>query len=268
MLNSALANRHSLVSKMLFAGGALVAAAATLAPQSAFAASAAASAASDNFRVAPEDVEANKTALGVSDPEFRALHDGWGRIKGASSKSDVAIPAINPVTSMDYSSNFGLRRAPMRHASRNHKGVDIRGPIGTPIYATADAMVGRANWVSGYGKLIELEHGNAIQTRYGHLSALNVVPGQRVRQGDLIGFMGSTGRSTGSHLHYEVRIGGEAVNPISFLPVAATPAPAPVAVATAPSNITFVSNVSNKLPAATASASESAGGPTLVVVRP
>jgi murein DD-endopeptidase MepM/ murein hydrolase activator NlpD len=171
---------------------------------------------------------------------------------------------------MDYSSNFGLRRAPMRHASRNHKGVDIRGPIGTPIYATADAMVGRANWVSGYGKLIELEHGNAIQTRYGHLSALNVVPGQRVRQGDLIGFMGSTGRSTGSHLHYEVRIGGEAVNPNGFLPVDAKPVvvAAPAAVATAPSNITFVSNVSNQLPAASAAASNSSGGPTETVVRP
>jgi murein DD-endopeptidase MepM/ murein hydrolase activator NlpD len=268
MLNSALASRQSLVSKMLFAGGALVAAAASLAPQSAFAAAAAASAASDNFRVAPEDVEANKTALGVSDPEFRALHDGWGRIKGAASKSDVAIPAINPVSNMDYSSNFGLRRAPMRHASRNHKGVDIRGPIGTPIYATADAMVGRANWVNGYGKFIELEHGNAIQTRYGHLSALNVIAGQHVRQGDLIGFMGSTGNSTGSHLHYEVRVGGEAVNPISFLPIIATPVAAPVVVSIASSNITFVTNVSNKLPAAPAGASESKGGPTLVVVRP
>jgi murein DD-endopeptidase MepM/ murein hydrolase activator NlpD len=268
MLNSALANRQSLVSKMLCAGGVAFVAVASLAPQSAFAASAAASAASDNFRVAPEDVEANKTALGVSDPEFRALHDGWGRIKGASAKSDVAIPAINPVSHMDYSSNFGMRRAPMRRASRNHKGIDIRGPIGTPIYATADAMVGRANWVSGYGKLIELEHGNAIQTRYGHLSALNVSPGQRVRQGDLIGFMGSTGRSTGSHLHYEVRIGGEAVNPNSFLPVVAAPAPAPFVVATASSNITFVANVSNKLPVTPVSATESAGGPTLVVVRP
>jgi murein DD-endopeptidase MepM/ murein hydrolase activator NlpD len=268
MLHSALANRQSLVSKMLFAGGAIVAAAVSLAPQSAYAASAAASAASDNFRVAPEDVEANKTALGVSDPEFRALNDGWGRIKGAKLKSDVAIPAINPVSNMDFSSNFGLRRAPMRRASRNHKGVDIRGPIGTPIYATADAMVGRAQWVRGYGKLIELEHGNAIQTRYGHLSALNVAPGQRVRQGDLIGFMGSTGNSTGSHLHYEVRVAGDAVNPNSFLPVIAAPSVSSMVASAGAANITFVSNVSNKLPATSASASRSAGGPTEAVVRP
>jgi murein DD-endopeptidase MepM/ murein hydrolase activator NlpD len=267
MLRSALANRQSLVSKMLFAGGAVVAAAASFAPHSAIAASAAASAASDNFRVAPEDVEANKTALGVSDPEFRALNDGWGRIKGAKLKSDVAIPAINPVTNMDFSSNFGMRRAPMRRASRNHKGIDIRGPVGTPIYATADGMVGRAQWASGYGKLIELEHGNAIQTRYGHLSALNVAPGQRVRQGDLIGFMGSTGRSTGSHLHYEVRVAGEAVNPNSFLPVIAAPSASPVVTAAGPANIT-VANMSNKLPTSGVSGNTNSGGPTDTVVRP
>ncbi len=240
MLRSALALRQSLSSKMLLAGGAFVVAAAALSPQSAFAAS---SAASDNFRVAPEDVEANKTALGVSDPTFRSLHDGWGRIKGAKIKSDVAIPAINPVTNMDFSSNFGHRRSPTRGASRNHKGVDIRGPVGTPIYATADGFVGRAQWVRGYGKFIELEHGNAIQTRYGHMSALNVAPGQRIRQGDLIGFMGSTGRSTGSHLHYEVRISGEAVNPASFLPVKTfAVSPSPVVVASAPATVTKESN--------------------------
>ncbi len=250
MLRSALASGHSLMRKFAFAGGAIVATA-MLSATPALAASAAASAASDNFRVAPQDVEANKTALGVSDPEFRALHDGWGRIKGAGQKSDVAIPAINPVTNMDFSSNFGYRRSPTRGASRNHKGIDIRGPVGTPIYATADGMVGRAQWVRGYGKFIELEHGNAIQTRYGHMSALNVYPGQRIRQGDLIGFMGSTGRSTGSHLHYEVRIGGDAVNPNSFLPIQAARAIAiaPVA-ASAPVKVpAVVTKMSNQLPA-------------------
>jgi murein DD-endopeptidase MepM/ murein hydrolase activator NlpD len=253
MLRSALAKGQSLMEKLALAGGAIVAAT-MLAVTPASAASAAATAASDNFRVAPEDVEANKTALGISDPEFRSLHDGWGRIKGANRKSDVAIPAINPVSNMDFSSNFGYRRSPTRGASRNHKGIDIRGPVGTPIYATADATVGRAQWVSGYGKFIELEHGNAIQTRYGHMSALNVYPGQRIRQGDLIGFMGSTGRSTGSHLHYEVRIGGDAVNPNSFLPVAVVK-PA-------------VINMSNQLPVATVAATKSLGGPTDMVVRP
>jgi murein DD-endopeptidase MepM/ murein hydrolase activator NlpD len=266
MLHSALAKRQSLVSKWIIAGSALVAASALL-PQTAFAASAAATNASDNFRVAPEDVETNKTALGVSDPEFRALNDGWGRVKGVSTKSSVSIPAINPVTNMDFSSHFGLRRAPTRGASRNHKGVDIRGPVGSPIYATADGLVGRAQWVAGYGKFVELEHGNAIQTRYGHMSALNVVPGQRIRQGDLIGFMGSTGRSTGSHLHYEVRVAGEAVNPSAFLPAMTVRIAAQNPAVSDPATST-VTKESNQLPVVSVAASKSMGGPTDVVVRP
>ena len=87
-----------------------------------------------------------------------------------------------------------------------------------PIYATADGIVGRSEWNSGgYGNLVEINHGQGIQTRYGHLSRLIAQPGQRVRRGELIGLMGSTGRSTGSHLHYEVRIDGRAVNPIPFM---------------------------------------------------
>lgn len=199
------------------------------------------SAASDSFRVKPEDVESNKTALGVADPEFRALNEGWGRTGGVRAKPVVAVPSINPVEVMRKTSHFGYRSDPFQGGRRNHKGLDIAGPIGTPIYATADGIVGRAQWVRGYGKYIELEHGNAIQTRYGHLSAMNVQSGQRVRKGDIIGFMGSTGRSTGSHLHYEVRIAGEAVNPVSFLEPA--------------------SNVSNLLLAAKDADSNSVGGP-------
>lgn len=176
-----------------------------------------AAAASDAFRVKAEDVAANKTALGISDPEFRALHDGWGQISGPARKTMVAVPSINPVEAMRMTSQYGYRTDPFQGRRKNHKGLDIAGPIGTPIYATADGIIGRAQWVSGYGKYVEVEHGNAIQTRYGHLSAMNVYSGQRVRKGEIIGFMGSTGRSTGSHLHYEVRIAGEPVNPTSFL---------------------------------------------------
>lgn len=214
MKHSVLAVGQSLMGKVLFAGSIVVSASvATTAP--AFANSAAA--ASDAFRVKPEDVAANKTALGVSDPEFRALHDSWGRVNGKAGKTTVAVPSINPVESMRMTSQYGYRTDPFQGRRKNHKGLDIAGPIGTPIYATADGIVGRAQWVSGYGKYVEVEHGNAIQTRYGHLSAMNVYSGQRVRKGDVIGFMGSTGRSTGSHLHYEVRIAGEPVNPTSFL---------------------------------------------------
>jgi murein DD-endopeptidase MepM/ murein hydrolase activator NlpD len=221
MKRSALASGHSLVRKTAIAAGIAFAISAIANP--AMAASAANN--SDSFRIAPEDVKANQTALGVSDPSFRNLDGNWGRSSGVTQKVEIAIPSINPVDVMAMSSGYGQRRSPMRGASRNHKGLDIRGAVGTPIYATANAIVGRAQWVRGYGKYVELEHGNSIETRYGHMSALNVVAGQRVRKGDIIGYMGSTGRSTGSHLHYEVRIGGEAVNPSSFLStIAAQPA--------------------------------------------
>jgi murein DD-endopeptidase MepM/ murein hydrolase activator NlpD len=145
---------------------------------------------------------------------------------------------------MKFSSGYGYRNAPTRGASRNHKGIDIPGPVGTPIYATADGTIGRAQWVSGYGKYVEINHGNLVQTRYGHLSAMNVVPGQRIRKGDVLGYMGSTGRSTGSHLHYEVRIAGEAINPMAFL-----------------SPVKSDANDSNVLLAAKATDSKAMGGP-------
>jgi murein DD-endopeptidase MepM/ murein hydrolase activator NlpD len=212
MVRSALAKGQSLTVKAVCALS-VVFAVSAMTP--AYANSAAAS--SDTFRIKPEDVKANHTALGVSDPEFRALADNWGKINGAATKVEVAVPSINPVEIMKFSSGYGYRSAPTRGASRNHKGIDIPGPVGTPIYATADGMIGRAQWVSGYGKFVEINHGNAVQTRYGHLSAMNVAPGQRIHKGDILGYMGSTGRSTGSHLHYEVRIAGEAINPTAFL---------------------------------------------------
>jgi murein DD-endopeptidase MepM/ murein hydrolase activator NlpD len=223
MIRSALATSQSLMGKLLLAGGAAVISVG-FAP-AAFANTATAATNADNFRIPPEEVEANKTALGISDPQFRSLHNSWGRSGDAPKKADISIPSINPVEVMRLSSQYGYRTDPFQGRRKNHKGIDIPGPVGTPIYATADAIVGRAQWVSGYGKYVELEHGNAIQTRYGHLSAMNVTSGQRVKQGDIIGFMGSTGRSTGSHLHYEVRIAGEPVNPTSFLAPKAAPAP-------------------------------------------
>ena len=227
MVPSALASCQSLIRKAASAIGILVAVAAAT---PALANSAAAS--SDTFRISPEDLKANQTALGVSDPEFRALNDSWGRINGAVNKVVVAVPSINPVEAMKFSSGFGYRNAPTRGASRNHKGIDIPGPVGTPIFATADGTIGRAGWVGGYGKFVEINHGNAVQTRYGHLSAMNVTPGQRIRKGDILGYMGSTGRSTGSHLHYEVRIAGEAINPIAFLsPVKSDPSNAKILLA-------------------------------------
>jgi murein DD-endopeptidase MepM/ murein hydrolase activator NlpD len=89
--------------------------------------------------------------------------------------------------------------------------------MGTAVYATADGVVDRAEWSGGYGNLVEIDHGKGLQTRFGHLSRVLVHSGDRVVRGQLIALMGSTGRSTGSHLHYEVRIDGHAVNPVPFL---------------------------------------------------
>ncbi|HEU0135164.1 MAG TPA: M23 family metallopeptidase, partial [Allosphingosinicella sp.] len=130
----------------------------------------------------------------------------------------VAIPSTEPVRGTNFTSGYGVRSDPFKGRAAMHAGIDLAGPIGTPIYATADATVGRSEYNSGgYGNLVELEHGHGIQTRYGHLSKSLVTAGQRVKRGEMIGLMGSTGRSTGSHLHYEVRIDGKAVNPVPFL---------------------------------------------------
>lgn len=152
-----------------------------------------------------------------ADPNFRALFNSWKQLD-AQPQGIVAIPSSKPVNlGISLSSGFGVRSDPFRGGAAMHSGVDIPGPIGTPIYATADGIVGRAGWVGGYGNLVELEHGQGIQTRYGHMSEIIATPGTRVKRGQLIGLMGSTGRSTGSHLHYEVRLGGRAVNPTPFL---------------------------------------------------
>ena len=155
-------------------------------------------------------------ATGKADPGFRALFDSWKRLDQLQTTL-ISVPSQKPVDMVSINSGFGVRSDPFRGGRAMHAGVDIPGPTGTPIYATADAIVGRTGWIGGYGNMIELEHGKGIQTRYGHLSAISVAPGSRIKRGQLIGLMGSTGRSTGSHLHYEVRLDGKPVNPVPFL---------------------------------------------------
>jgi murein DD-endopeptidase MepM/ murein hydrolase activator NlpD len=154
-----------------------------------------------------------------ADPQFKALFDSWKRLDQLQT-SMISVPSQKPVDNISVNSGFGVRSDPFRGGRAMHAGVDIPGPIGTPIYATADAIVGRTGWIGGYGNMIELEHGKGIQTRYGHLSAILVAPGTRIKRGQQIALMGSTGRSTGPHLHYEVRIDGKAVNPRPFLQTA------------------------------------------------
>lgn len=166
----------------------------------------------------PYEAAGIASIAGQSTPtNYKGLFQTWKQLDGA--RELVAIPSARPVEIVTTSSGFGVRSDPFKGTAAMHAGVDMPGPLGTPIYATADGIVNRAAWVGGYGNLVELNHGQNIQTRYGHLSAILVQPGQRVKRGQLIGRMGSTGRSTGSHLHYEVRLEGRAVNPMPFLQV-------------------------------------------------
>ena len=157
-------------------------------------------------------------AVDNADPRFRELFTTWRQLDQLQ-QGVAAIPSAVPLhNAVNFTSGFGVRSDPFRGRAAMHPGIDLAGPLGTPVYATADGIVDRSEWNSGgYGNLVEIDHGQGIQTRYGHLSQRIALPGQRVHRGDLIGLMGSTGRSTGSHLHYEVRIDGRAVNPVPFL---------------------------------------------------
>ena len=129
-----------------------------------------------------------------------------------------SVPVRKPVTGeIDVSSPFGVRIDPFLHVPGMHTGIDFRGEYGEPIHATAAGKVTAAGWTGGYGKMVEIDHGNGLSTRYGHLSEIDVVVGDTIRIGQIVGRLGSTGRSTGPHLHYETRINGEAVNPHKFL---------------------------------------------------
>jgi murein DD-endopeptidase MepM/ murein hydrolase activator NlpD len=114
-------------------------------------------------------------------------------------------------------SHFGRREDPFGGHQAFHAGVDISGPIGAPIRTTADGLVAFAGWESGYGRLIVVDHLNGLSTYYAHLSRIDVIPGQEVRIGQVIGGCGASGRVTSPHLHYEVRRGGAPVNPYPYL---------------------------------------------------
>lgn len=127
-------------------------------------------------------------------------------------------PFAEPVRAgFRFTSGFGIRRDPKGAGRRMHEGLDFAASHGTPIHSTADGVVVTAGWEGGYGRMVEIRHAFGITTRYAHLSQIRVSVGDRVSRGERIGDMGNTGRSTGTHLHYEVRIGGEAVNPMTFI---------------------------------------------------
>jgi murein DD-endopeptidase MepM/ murein hydrolase activator NlpD len=130
----------------------------------------------------------------------------------------VVVPVRKPVDGdVDMSSPFGVRNDPFLGRPAMHTGIDMRGDTGDPVHATAAGRVSIAGRDGGYGNMVEIDHGNGLATRYGHLSAIDVKVGEHIRIGQVIGKIGSTGRSTGPHLHYETRVNGEAVNPQKFL---------------------------------------------------
>ena len=155
--------------------------------------------------------------------QYKVQEDSYNKlIKMAQNKSKMlaSIPAIQPIPNKKLrriASGFGYRVDPIYKTRKMHKGIDFTAPTGTKIYATGDAVVQKVeNRRWGYGKHIVLNHGYGYTTLYGHMSRTNVKVGQKVKRGQLIGLVGSTGKSTGAHLHYEVRKNGNAVNPVGY----------------------------------------------------
>ncbi|MCQ2286053.1 MAG: M23 family metallopeptidase [Bacteroidales bacterium] len=139
--------------------------------------------------------------------------------KLVSQKAEMmgSIPAIRPLKNIsEISSGFGMRYHPILKTLRRHTGIDIAAPKGTPVYATADGTVSREKPGSGYGNTVILNHGYSYKTLYAHLSKTNVKAGQKVKRGQIIGYVGNTGLSFGSHLHYEVRKNDIPVNPVHY----------------------------------------------------
>ena len=152
-----------------------------------------------------------------ADPTFKQLFNSWKKLDTLAGGA-IAIPSEKPLRTAEFTSGFGVRSDPFRHGAAMHPGIDLAAPYGTPVYATADGTVLRAGWNSGgYGNLVEIDHGRGIVTRYGHMSKVIVSEGQHITRGQQVGYVGSTGRSTGNHLHYEVRIDNSPVNPIPFM---------------------------------------------------
>mgnify|MGYP003295834012 CR=1 FL=1 len=177
--------------------------------------------------------EAQGEAIDHGDTRFKSLFASWTAIErtaptaGANDfvpaysspiqNRSISVPSRMPLEGAALTSGFGMRNHPVLGGRRQHQGIDLAAPTGTPVYATADGVVGRADLYSSYGLFISIEHGASMETRYAHLSRLAVTAGDSVKKGDLIGYVGSTGRSTGPHLHYEVRVEGLAVNPIPYM---------------------------------------------------
>ncbi len=158
-------------------------------------------------------------ADGSIDPRFERLGLSMARM-AALELALEGVPQFAPARKDMISSGFGYRRDPFNRRAAMHNGLDFRGATGSPIYAAAKGRVSFVGRKGGYGNTVEITHGNGLMTRYAHMSKFNAKVGQQVTPGELIGAIGSTGRSTGPHLHFEVRINNRPVNPRTFLETA------------------------------------------------
>jgi murein DD-endopeptidase MepM/ murein hydrolase activator NlpD len=158
-----------------------------------------------------------RSAASAFDRQLYRINVGRAEINQYA-RTLIAVPVRKPVTGeVDMNSPFGMRMDPFNGRPAIHTGIDLRGDIGESVHATATGKVTIAGREGGYGNMVEINHGNGLATRYGHLSKILVKVGETVRIGEVVGLIGSTGRSTGPHLHYETRVNGEAVDPQKFL---------------------------------------------------
>lgn len=168
----------------------------------------------------------SQSRLGIGGDEVGIVENRVGRLDDAFAELEDALrtrrqrlastPSLRPVIGL-ITSSYGTRRDPITGSRARHNGVDIGALPGRPVVAAADGVITRAGRISGLGKAVYVSHGYGTVTRYGHLSKFVVEPGQRVRRGEIVGYVGNTGRTTGYHLHYEVRVHGQAVNPLDYM---------------------------------------------------
>jgi murein DD-endopeptidase MepM/ murein hydrolase activator NlpD len=158
-------------------------------------------------------------AYSALEPQFKELFLSWTKLD-LLQRAMLSIPSYMPAKNFSFTSGFGYRYDPFNGGGAMHAGVDMAGAHGSAIYAAASGIVMKAGTQGGYGNFVEIDHGRGMTTRYGHLASIDVREGQKLNQGDVLGGMGSTGRSTGTHLHFEVRVDGQAVNPMPFLEAA------------------------------------------------
>ncbi len=174
----------------------------------------------------PVDKDEGKTGIGgplvaidspaMFETKVRELDEALDMLEKLKAEAR-SFPIANPAPGRSVSSTFGVRKDPLIGTPAMHSGMDFRAPAGSPAKVTAPGTVIKAGWYGGYGRMVEVEHAGGFSTRYGHLSKILVKEGQTVAAGDVVGKVGSSGRSTGPHLHYEVRRHGDALNPVRFI---------------------------------------------------